>query len=68
MVYSLPAPPYRLDFSANAYSGDPTAGLYKVFVACSGARPRPVTVARDRTDGLWKAYEWSSLLVGVRAP
>lgn len=63
--YQLPAPPYVLTFTSNPYSGDPAAGRFKVFVACSGAAtPRPVTVKRNAL-GLWQAYEWSSLVVGV---
>jgi hypothetical protein len=66
--YRLPAPPYTLDFSANPYSGDPASGTTKVFVACAGAdSPRPVTVRRG-AHGLWQAQEWSSLVVGIRAP
>ncbi len=35
---------------------------------CTGAAtPRPVTLKRN-DRGVWKAYEWSSLLVGVRPP
>ncbi len=64
--YRLPVPPYVLEFSDNRFSGDPETGPYKVYVACSGAdRPRPVTV-RKGEDGLWRALEWSSLLVGVK--
>jgi hypothetical protein len=66
--YRLPAPPYLFEFSENRYSGDPAAGPYKVFVACSGAAsPRPVTLRRDKA-GLWKAQEWSSLVVGIQFP
>ena len=66
--YRLPASPYELQFSGNPYSGTVASGEYKVFVACSGAeRPRPVTVRRN-DKGIWKAYEWSSLLVGIQAP
>jgi len=66
--YRLPAPPYVLELSSNPYSGDVESGTYKVFVASSGAAsPRPVTLKRD-ARGIWKAYEWSSLLVGVAAP
>ena len=63
--YQLPEPPYRLSFSRNPYSGEDDSGRVKVFVACSGAAsPRPVTLQRG-TDGLWRAAEWSSLLLGV---
>jgi hypothetical protein len=66
--YELPAPPHDVQFSANPYSGDPESGHYKVFVVSSGAdSPRPVTVSRN-PSGIWQAYEWSSLLVGVKEP
>jgi hypothetical protein len=66
--YRLPEPPYRVICSANPYSGDLESGEFKVFVASSGAdSPRPVTVRRGE-DGLWRASEWSSLLLGVREP
>jgi hypothetical protein len=64
--YELHPLPYELEFSANKYSGDAESGTYKVFVACSGAAsPRPVTVRKDES-GIWRALEWSSLLVGVQ--
>jgi hypothetical protein len=63
--YQLPDPPYRLAFSRNPYSGEEASGRVKVFVACSGAAtPRPLTLKRG-ADGLWRAAEWSSLLMGV---
>lgn len=65
--YALPAPPYEMVFSSNRYSGDVESGKFKVFVDSSGAdTPRPVTVRRNNR-GVWKALEWSSLLVGVKA-
>jgi len=65
--YQLPDPPYIFDFAVSPYSGDPESGTYKVFVSCSGAAtPRPVTVSKH--GPLWKAYEWSTLVVGVRTP
>ncbi len=40
----------------------------KVFVSCTGAdTPRPITMRRNNR-GVWKAYEYSSLFVGVRPP
>lgn len=40
----------------------------KLFVYSTGAdTPRPVALARN-DKGLWKATEWSSLEVGIRAP
>jgi hypothetical protein len=63
--YQLPDPPYVIEFAHNPYSGDPASGLVKVFVVCSGAAsPRPVTV-RCNNQGVWKANEWSSLVMGV---
>lgn len=66
--YRLPNPPYILEFTRNPYSGDPAAGQVKVFVVCSGAAsPRPVTVHRN-DQGVWKAAEWSSLVMGIVPP
>ena len=66
--YQLPPLPYELAFTDNPHSGEIASGTYKVFVASSGAAsPRPVMLHRDAT-GIWKACEWSSLLVGVRDP
>jgi hypothetical protein len=66
--YALPPAPYTIEASRNPYSGNEDTGQVKVFVTCSGAdSPRPVTLRRD-DHGVWKAYEWSSLLSGVRPP
>jgi hypothetical protein len=66
--YTLPEPPYSMCFATNPYSGDPDSGTFKVFVACSGAASaRPVTLKRN-DHGLWKASEWSTLIVGIQAP
>jgi hypothetical protein len=66
--YKLPSPPYTFEFSENPYSGDLESGTYKVFISCSGASsPRPVTMRRN-DRGIWKAYEWSSLVMGVKEP
>ena len=67
--YRLPDdPPYGFACSSNPYSGDASSGTYKVFVATSGApTPRPVTV-KVNDKGIWKASEWSSLIVGVQTP
>jgi len=63
--YDLPEPPYAIIFASNPYGGDIESGEYKVFVACSGAsRPRPVSLRKDRRD-IWKAREWSSLIMGI---
>jgi hypothetical protein len=66
--YSLPEPPYELQFTDNPYSGDPASSQYKVFVHCSGAAsPRPITLVQN-AQGIWKASEWSSLIVGIVPP
>jgi len=66
--YQMPGPPYVFGFSGNPYSGDPSTGTYKTFIASSGAASaRPVTLKRN-DKGIWKASEWSSLVVGVQAP
>jgi hypothetical protein len=66
-AYDLGAAPYKFDLSTNQFSKG-TDGTMKIFVACSGAdTPRPVTL-RQNDKGVWKAAEYSSLFVGVRAP
>jgi len=65
--YALPGPPYEVQCSGSPAGWSPEAGSLTVFVACSGASPRPVTLKRDE-QGLWQAAEYSSLLVGIRNP
>ena len=66
--YQLPGPPLRIECRSGPYSGDVDNGTYRVFVTSSGApSARPVTLHRNQR-GFWKAYEWSSLLLGVRPP
>jgi hypothetical protein len=66
--YLLSSPPYTIECLRNPHSGDPASGKCKVFVVSSGAdSPRPVTLAVNE-NGIWKAMEWSSLIVGVRPP
>ena len=66
--YQLPDPPYQFEISDNPHSGDPDSGVYKVFVRSSGAAsPRPITLKRNNR-GVWKALEWSSLVMGVVPP
>ncbi len=66
--YQLPKPPYVIQFSESPDSGRPSSGTYIAFVVSSGAAsPRPVTMERD-TRGIWKAAEWSSLIMGVQTP
>lgn len=65
--YALPSGSIKIRITTNQFSviNDTTI---KVFVACSGAdTARPITVKLDAA-GLWKATEWSSLYVAIRAP
>jgi hypothetical protein len=60
--------PYKFVFSGNKYSGDKEKGTYKLFVKCSGAdTPRPMSMKRN-DKGIWKAMEWSTLVVGIKKP
>lgn len=60
--------PYIYEFSSTKYSGDKSAGQFKVFVACSGASsPRPMSLKRNNR-GIWKLTNWSSVLVGIAKP
>jgi hypothetical protein len=64
--YKLPSE-IKFKLSQNSYS-KASNGDVKVFVQCSGAdSPRPVTV-RKNNRGLWKAVNYNSLFVGIRAP
>lgn len=64
--YQLPEQ-LKVSLSRNAYS-NLAPNRIKVFVACSGAAsPRPMTL-QVNNRGIWKAYEFSSFLVGVRPP
>ena len=66
--YALPPEPLTVKVSRNPHSGDDTTGHCKVFLRSSGADlPRPVLMARN-DKGIWKADEWSSLLLGVKRP
>ena len=66
--YRLPESPLRIEWRSGPYSGDVDDSAYKVYVTSSGAASaRPVTLHRNQR-GFWKAYEWSSLLLGVRPP
>lgn len=63
--YSVKAP-YEYKFKSNPYSGDPEKGLYKIFVFCSGAdSARPISLKKN-DKGIWKANNWSSVLVGIK--
>ena len=65
--YTIPKGNIKFNFYTTKYSGDMGSGLYKVFVECSGASDRPITL-KVNDKGLWKAFNWSSLIVGIRSP
>ncbi len=61
-----PQLPYKYLFTSNQYSGNPEGNSYKLYVKCSGAdSPRPIAMHRN-DKGIWKANEWSSVLVGIK--
>lgn len=65
--YSLPEN-LELEITTNKYSGSREAGRIKLFLNCSGAdSPRPITLMK-KSDGIWVAHEWSTLIMGIRSP
>jgi len=66
--YATPSLPWTILCSTTPTSGDASTGVLKLFVPSSGAdSPRPITVKKN-DRGIWKASEWSSLIVGIRPP
>ncbi|WP_367898238.1 hypothetical protein AB3N61_00705 [Leptospira sp. WS58.C1] len=66
--YKPSNPPYTFSLTSNRFSGTEESGQKKLFLPSSGAdTPRPVTVKRN-AKGIWKASEFSSLLVGIKKP
>jgi hypothetical protein len=66
--YAAPPLPWTINVATTPTSGDPATGVVKLFIPSSGAdSPRPITLRRNER-GLWKASEWSSLVVGIRPP
>jgi len=64
--YELPKNNLTLNFTRNKYSGTEQSGSVKVFVLCSGAdTARPVRVEKN-DKGIWKASEYSTLIVGIK--
>jgi hypothetical protein len=60
--------PYYYQFTKDISSGDPKSGKVKLFVKCFGADgPRTITMIQN-DKGIWKASQWSSILVGVQKP
>ncbi|MGE0709748.1 MAG: hypothetical protein AB7N76_21995 [Planctomycetota bacterium] len=63
--YALPQGPLEIEYTEVRDEGGERA---KVFVVSSGAdSARPITLQKNNR-GVWKAWEWSSLEVGVRPP
>ncbi len=61
-------PPFVYSFSTNKYSGNEAEGQIKLFVKSYGAdSDRPITVKRNNR-GIWKASNWSSVIVGIKKP
>ena len=59
-----PDVPYIIEFPKSGSATQPT-GL-KLFVATEGAdSDRPISLVLDE-DGLWRAYEWSTILMGLK--
>lgn len=67
--YALPVTgPYHFDISQNQFSIVKPDEEVRIFLACTGAdSPRPIRLKKN-ADGIWKVAEFSSLVVGVRAP
>ncbi|MCZ2355260.1 MAG: hypothetical protein LC115_01010 [Bacteroidia bacterium] len=63
--YTLPAGALKIKIERTAKTDD---GKTKVFVWSTGAdSARPITL-KQNDKGVWKAFEFSSLMVGVRQP
>lgn len=60
-------PPLIVDMYRQKNSGSDSSGKVKVFVNCDGFRARPITMKRN-DKGIWKAYEFSSLMLNVNPP
>ena len=59
--------PLVVDMYRQKNSGSDAGGQVKVFVNCDGFRARPITMKRN-DKGIWKAYEFSSLMLNVNPP
>jgi hypothetical protein len=64
--YEIGKTDLSIEYKSTQYSGDKASGTFKLFVYCSGAdTPRPITL-KVNDKGIWKAEEWSSLIVGIK--
>lgn len=59
--------PLAIESYRQKNSGSDESGQVKVFINCDGFRARPVTLRRN-DKGIWKAYEFSSLMLNVNPP
>lgn len=63
----MPSEPYSITIKTDAHSYD-SENMAKLFVTSGGAdSPRPLTL-RQAKDGKWYLWEYSSVLLGIRAP
>lgn len=63
--YTLPADGLEIKYTRVEDAGENRS---KVFVDCTGAdNPRPIVLQRNNR-GIWKAWEFSSLQLGVKKP
>lgn len=66
--YTPGSAPFSFELTANKYSGSVASGKIKLFIKSSGAdSARPVTLKKNN-KGIWKAHEFSSIVVGIRKP
>lgn len=63
--YSIPPGPFVISTRREVDAGN---GRVKVFVHSTGADSDRPMVLQQNDRGIWKAYSWSSLQVGVRPP
>ena len=61
------SPPYIVSTYRQKNSGSEAGGQVKLFVNLDGLRARPITLKRN-DKGIWKAYEFSSLMLNVTPP
>ncbi len=60
--------PTEIICSSNPHSGNENEGYFKIFVKSSGAdSPRPISLEKNNR-GIWKAKEWSSIIMGIIPP
>lgn len=61
--------PYYLKFKKKPTRKELQEGRFRLFVKSFGAdSARPLTLVQTKSRKTWKIHEWSSLIVGIRAP